>query len=202
MKTHEGVEVWVQVFLTSALDGCEWSVSRYGLSQFHNRIYISIIMRLLSVDLNLSKLPDMSVTPQYKPVTSTKDEVFWVITPCSIVLGYQRFGRRCCLHLQGVLEPNFVKSKIFQRWSIMDRNLYVTIRSLEVLAILTCPAFLDTPVPPSHSLLFLLPDREGSSACDIHVGKGVNTASGGSLPTIPFSPPPSKEVKWWCSLLK
>jgi hypothetical protein len=28
-------------------------------------------------------------------------EVFWVVTPCSVVVGYQRFGVPCCLHLQG-----------------------------------------------------------------------------------------------------
>jgi len=27
-------------------------------------------------------------------------EVFWVVTPCSIVLGYQCYGELPCLHLQ------------------------------------------------------------------------------------------------------
>jgi hypothetical protein len=27
-------------------------------------------------------------------------EIFWVMTPCSVVVGYQRFGRSCCPHLQ------------------------------------------------------------------------------------------------------
>jgi hypothetical protein len=27
-------------------------------------------------------------------------EVFWVVTPCSVVVGYQHFGGPCCLHLQ------------------------------------------------------------------------------------------------------
>jgi len=27
-------------------------------------------------------------------------EVFWVVTPCSVV-GYQRFRSPCCFHLQG-----------------------------------------------------------------------------------------------------
>jgi hypothetical protein len=31
MKTYEGVEVYLHVFLTSELDGVEWSVSRSGL---------------------------------------------------------------------------------------------------------------------------------------------------------------------------
>jgi hypothetical protein len=29
-------------------------------------------------------------------------EVFWVVTPCSVVLGYRRFGGPYCLHLQGI----------------------------------------------------------------------------------------------------
>jgi hypothetical protein len=28
-------------------------------------------------------------------------QFFWVVTPCSVVVGYQRFGGPCCLHLQG-----------------------------------------------------------------------------------------------------
>jgi hypothetical protein len=27
-------------------------------------------------------------------------EVFWVVTPCSVVVGCQRFGGLCCFHLQ------------------------------------------------------------------------------------------------------
>jgi hypothetical protein len=28
MKTYGGVDVWIHIFLTSALVGCEWSASR------------------------------------------------------------------------------------------------------------------------------------------------------------------------------
>jgi hypothetical protein len=28
-------------------------------------------------------------------------KVFWIVTPCSDVVGYQRFGGSCCLHVQG-----------------------------------------------------------------------------------------------------
>jgi len=28
-------------------------------------------------------------------------EVFWIVQPCSEVVGYQRLGGKCCLHLQG-----------------------------------------------------------------------------------------------------
>jgi len=30
--------------------------------------------------------------------------VFWVMTQCSVVVGYQRFGGPCCLHLQGEVD--------------------------------------------------------------------------------------------------
>jgi hypothetical protein len=29
-------------------------------------------------------------------------EVFWVVTPCSVVVGYHRFRGPCCLHLRNV----------------------------------------------------------------------------------------------------
>jgi hypothetical protein len=28
-------------------------------------------------------------------------EFLWVVTPCSDVVGHQRFGGSCCIHLQG-----------------------------------------------------------------------------------------------------
>jgi len=31
-----------------------------------------------------------------------KPEVYWFVSPCSVVVGYKRFGDPCCLHLQGV----------------------------------------------------------------------------------------------------
>jgi len=31
-------------------------------------------------------------------------EVFWIVTPCSIVVGYQRFRGPCCLHPQGSMD--------------------------------------------------------------------------------------------------
>jgi hypothetical protein len=32
---------------------------------------------------------------------STQVKVVWTVTPCSVVVGYQRFGRPSCLYLQG-----------------------------------------------------------------------------------------------------
>jgi hypothetical protein len=37
-------------------------------------------------------------------------EVFWVMMPCSVVVGYQRFEGPCCVHLQG-------KVKMEAAWS-------------------------------------------------------------------------------------
>jgi len=31
-------------------------------------------------------------------------EVFWVVTPCNSVLGYEPFRGPCCLHLQGEMK--------------------------------------------------------------------------------------------------
>jgi hypothetical protein len=31
---------------------------------------------------------------------------FWVVMPCSVVLGYQCFRHPCCLHLQGKVAVN------------------------------------------------------------------------------------------------
>jgi hypothetical protein len=37
-----------------------------------------------------------------------QDKVFWFVTPCSIVVGYQSFGGPCCFHLEG--EPESLVS--------------------------------------------------------------------------------------------
>jgi len=38
---------------------------------------------------------------QQEPFSEFQVEVFWVVTSCSVVVGYRRFGGLCCLHLQG-----------------------------------------------------------------------------------------------------
>jgi hypothetical protein len=62
--------------------------------------------------LNLSSQPSvLSLKHKAERIfTAMKIQVavFWVMTPCSDVVGYQRFGEPCCLHLQGCsyLRPN------------------------------------------------------------------------------------------------
>jgi hypothetical protein len=43
-------------------------------------------------------------------------QVFWIVTPCSVVVGYQRFGEPCCLHLQ-VMTPTFQRSMLEVSWT-------------------------------------------------------------------------------------
>jgi hypothetical protein len=38
--------------------------------------------------------------PKWNSPSNFHVEVFWVLTPCSVVLGYRRFRGPCCLHLQ------------------------------------------------------------------------------------------------------
>jgi hypothetical protein len=39
-------------------------------------------------------------------INRTEVQVFCVVTPCSDVAGYQRFGGPRCLHLQGAISQN------------------------------------------------------------------------------------------------
>jgi hypothetical protein len=42
-------------------------------------------------------------------------EVFWVVTPCSAVVGYQFFGGPCCLHIQ--CEVKWIGVKMEAAWT-------------------------------------------------------------------------------------
>jgi len=45
-------------------------------------------------------------------------EVFWAVTPCSIVVGYQRFGGPCCLHLQGEVSGSWIEIQVEVFWVV------------------------------------------------------------------------------------
>jgi hypothetical protein len=49
-------------------------------------------------------------------------EVFWVVTPCSVVVGYQNFRSPWCLHLQGEVYDKTLVSY----HNTEDHNLYNT----------------------------------------------------------------------------
>jgi hypothetical protein len=63
-------------------------------------------------------------------------EVFWVVTPCSVVVGYQRFGGTCCLRLQG--------DKTVWRQDAEDLNFMRDV--ISHLRALQNKTFLDIPV--------------------------------------------------------
>jgi len=35
-------------------------------------------------------------------------EVFWVVSPCNVVVGYRRFGSPCCLHRPQISQFYFI----------------------------------------------------------------------------------------------
>jgi len=50
--------------------------------------------------------------------------VFWVVTPCNDVVGYQRFGGSCCLHLHPKAGSSMVLHITALRHNPQDHNLY------------------------------------------------------------------------------
>jgi hypothetical protein len=38
-------------------------------------------------------------------------EVFWIMMPCNVVVGYQRFRDPYCILLQGILPQNYMASQ-------------------------------------------------------------------------------------------
>jgi len=49
--------------------------------------------------------------------------VFWVVTPCSDVVGFQRFGGPCCLHPQGEVNDT-VKRVIGRERSECEKSVF------------------------------------------------------------------------------
>jgi hypothetical protein len=47
------------------------------------------------------------ISARFQIFTAVKIEVSWTLTPCSVLVGYQHFGRSCCLHLQGEVDLAF-----------------------------------------------------------------------------------------------
>jgi len=64
---------------------------------------ISVLYRLLAV-LNKNSSSNLAIFVSQSIVHTFKCLSFWVVTPCSDVLGHKYVGGPCCLHLQGEVE--------------------------------------------------------------------------------------------------
>jgi len=53
-------------------------------------------------EINSRLAPEAIITAQ---VVTIQVENFWVVTPCGVVVGNQRFRCPCCLHLHWVVTP-------------------------------------------------------------------------------------------------
>jgi hypothetical protein len=66
--------------------------------------------------------------------TAVKIQVaFWVVTPCSVVVGYQRFGGPYCLHLQG---DKLLYFQVMAFWVVTPCSVAVTYQRLRGLCCL------------------------------------------------------------------
>jgi len=50
--------------------------------------------------------------------------IIWVVTPCSVVAGYQRFGGSCCLHLQGTATNSAITAVKYHKSRIIGFVLH------------------------------------------------------------------------------
>jgi len=84
-------------------------------------------------------------------------EVFWIVKPCNVVVGYQRFGGPCCLHLQVVTTCNVVVGH--QRFGgPYCLHLQVEDRGVTVHKTATCEVAIYTVV--STSLIYFIRWRD------------------------------------------
>jgi hypothetical protein len=69
----------------------------------------------ISDSINAGNFFISSVTVNFsnKTLVGIEVEVFWVVTPCSVVVGYKCFGGPCCLRFQGdVTGGNWLEIRI------------------------------------------------------------------------------------------
>jgi len=52
-----------------------------------------------------------------------QDEVLWVETLCSDVVGYQRFGETCCFHLQSEKCGASIGIQVVVFWVVVNTNV-------------------------------------------------------------------------------
>jgi hypothetical protein len=83
-----------------------WPILRYFLrlldSKFsrRQRFKSSLIIFVLNIYSNMTVTVLKTPSSEVFMAVSFHVEVFWVMTPYSVIVGHQRFGGPCCLHLQ------------------------------------------------------------------------------------------------------
>jgi hypothetical protein len=65
-------------------------MSREGM-KIHIVLGVAVFLELSGYSLNFEAFTEVMF----------QVEVFRIVTPCSVVVGYQRFRGPCCVHLQG-----------------------------------------------------------------------------------------------------
>jgi hypothetical protein len=93
--------------LTSALDGGEWSASRPGRFTPREGAPVTrwiggwVLLLTWSAYASNNMYTNCRYCTCVLATLESKFELFCVVTPCSVAVGYRRFGGPCCLHLQG-----------------------------------------------------------------------------------------------------
>jgi hypothetical protein len=87
---------------TSLHVGSSMTCQVAGLSLIHTHTWSaepSFCVALIENELNWSVI--LALRSRYHPQLLLKVEVICVVAPCSVMVGYYRFGGPCCLYLQG-----------------------------------------------------------------------------------------------------
>jgi hypothetical protein len=78
--------------------------------------------------LNSYHLPQKIASFEAFTAVIFQAEVFWVVTPCSVIVGYHRFGGSYCLHLQGEEDLEMIfPQEIFCPWNNLMRKYKIFI---------------------------------------------------------------------------
>jgi hypothetical protein len=74
-------------------------IHRLSVTQQFYMLTVTDMLTRGTLEIIYDKLNKISRSGIFREIR-IQIEFFWVLTPCNVVLGYQRFGEPCCLHLQ------------------------------------------------------------------------------------------------------
>jgi hypothetical protein len=132
-----------------------WSLSRARCVQstsLHAISLGSILMLSYHLRLNITSSFFLSGFPsKILCAMNIQVQIFWVVTPCGFVVGYQRFVGPCCLHLHGEGFSETLVSYHNTTWRHNQEDLDLKI--LYIFSSLLCVLHF----PPISSSLILSP---------------------------------------------